>query len=41
MFYGNQQHDSQEFLSFFLDKLSEDLSRVEDDEEDEVQPVSK
>jgi ubiquitin C-terminal hydrolase len=41
MFYGNQQHDSQEFLSFFLDKLSEDLSRVEDDEEDEMQPASK
>jgi hypothetical protein len=29
MFYGAQQHDAQEFLSFFLDRLSEDLNRVD------------
>ncbi|EGR32981.1 ubiquitin carboxyl-terminal hydrolase family protein, putative [Ichthyophthirius multifiliis] len=28
MFSGNQQHDSQEFLSFILDGLHEDLNRV-------------
>lgn len=37
MFFGNQQHDSQEFLSFFLDKMSEDLNRIEEDDEDEEQ----
>jgi ubiquitin C-terminal hydrolase len=35
MFFGNQQHDSQEFLSFFLDKLSEDLNRIDEEEEEE------
>lgn len=33
MFYGNQQHDCQEFLSLFLDKLSEELNRVDEDKE--------
>jgi ubiquitin C-terminal hydrolase len=29
MFFGSQQHDSQEFLNFFLDKVSEDLNRAD------------
>lgn len=28
MFEGYMQHDSQEFLSFVLDKIHEDLNRV-------------
>ena len=34
MFFGSQQHDSQEFLSFLLDKASEDLNRAEAEEEE-------
>jgi len=35
MFFGNQQHDSQEFLSFLLDKMSEDMNRLGDEDEEE------
>lgn len=37
MFFGNQQHDSQEFLNFFLDKISEDMKRIEEGEDEEEQ----
>ena len=35
IFAGNEQHDAQEFLSFFLDKLSEDLHREMHEEDQE------
>jgi ubiquitin C-terminal hydrolase len=42
MFFGSQQHDAQEFLNFFLDKVSEDLNRAEiapkKEESKEVEP---
>lgn len=42
MFFGSQQHDAQEFLNFFLDKVSEDLNRAEiapkKEESKEIEP---
>jgi len=29
LFYGNQQQDAAEFINFMLDKMNEDLDRVE------------
>ena len=29
LFYGNAQHDAAELLNFFLDKISEEMNRVE------------
>jgi hypothetical protein len=39
MFFGNQQHDSQEFLSFLLEKMSDDLNRFYDDDEEEQKAI--
>ena len=33
MFYGFEQWDAQEFLTFFLNKIAEDLRRFESKEE--------
>jgi ubiquitin carboxyl-terminal hydrolase 8 len=38
LFAGNQQHDSQEFLSFVLDGLHEDLNRVKQKPQIEMTP---
>jgi ubiquitin C-terminal hydrolase len=32
LFYGNQQQDAAEFLNFFLDKMNEELNRVDQPE---------
>ena len=37
-FAGYEQHDAQEFLTYFLDKLSEDLNRNVKEEKKELAP---
>lgn len=29
LFFGNQQHDAAEFLNFMLDKMGEEMNRVD------------